>query len=338
MISHEIEIEVTTICDAKCVMCPRDEYLFNFKSMDFHLFKKILDDAVAKGAVSVLLCGFGDIFLDKGLEKKLQYCRETYPQIKLFTPSTCSRLIPKNIHLLDYLDTLKISMYGMTKQSYEAIHRGMLKFETVWQNIHNILEYRKTMSHPLYVAMNFVVLPENEKDMNAWREYWEPLVDEIQIWKPHNYGGIENHLFPAVEVPKKRSCGRPFHGAPCVHENGDVSVCCFDNDHKLNIGNLKEQTLEVVLASDALAHIREVHRTGRFDESDLICKTCDQLTDRQDALLYASNKNRKAGVLMGHPDILNDVLGKMSTIDLSETTQLPSATRPIEFVRQAEKL
>ena len=315
MISHEIEIEVTTICDAKCVMCPRDEYLFNFRSMEFPLFKKILDDAVARGVISVLLCGFGDIFLDKGIEKKLKYCRETYPSVKLFTPSTCSRLIPKNIHLVGYLDTLKISMYGMTKQSYEAVHRGVLKFETVWQNIHNILEYRKSMSHPLYIAMNFVVLPENEHEMDAWKEYWEPLVDEIQIWRPHNYGGLENSQFPVAQVPEKRGCGRPFFGAPCVHENGDVSVCCFDNDHKLNIGNLKDKSIDEILASKELALIREVHRAGTFDSSDLICKNCDQLTDRQDALLYASNKDRRAGVLMGHPDILNDVLEKMGAVE-----------------------
>ncbi len=313
MISNEIEIELTTICDAKCVMCPRDEYQFKFKSMEFPLFKKILDEAVANGVTSVLLCGFGDIFLDKGVEKKLAYCRETYPAIKLFTPSTCSRLVPKNLHLVNYLDTLKISMYGMTKNSYEAVHRGVLKFETVWENIHNILQYRKSMSHPLYIAMNFVVLPENEHETLAWKEYWEPLVDEIQIWKPHNFGGIENFQFPVSSVTEKKSCGRPFFGAPCVHENGDVSVCCFDNDHKLVVGNLRHEKLSDVLSSPALARICEVHKTGAFDNSDFICRNCDQLTNRQDALLYSSNKNRRVGVLMGHPDMINDVLGKMSS-------------------------
>jgi len=337
MITHEIEIEVTTICDAKCVMCPRDEYLFPFKSMEFPLFKKILDDAVAGGAVSILLCGFGDIFLDKGLEEKLKYCKKTYPHIQLYTPSTTSRLIPRNLHLIGYFSTLKISMYGMSKRSYEAVHRGTLKFETVWQNIHNILEYRKTMDHSLYVAMNFVVLPENAHEMDAWREYWEPLVDEVQIWKPHNYGGIEDHQFHPADTSKKKSCGRPFGGSLCAHNDGDVSVCCFDNDHKLVIGNLKNQTLTEVLASDALRHIQEVHRSGEFDSSDLICKNCDQLIDRQDALIYASNKDRKVGILNGHPDLLNDVLGKMEAIDLSINSLPAVNTKPIKFVREAVK-
>ena len=318
MNTKEIEIEATTACDAKCIMCPRDEYIFKFKSMDFELFKKTLDNAVENGVISVLMCGFGDIFMDKGIEKKLAYCRQNYPHIKLFTPSTCSRLTPERIHLVGYLDTLKISMYGMSKESYEAVHRGSLKFETVWKNIHSIIEYRKTMDHPLYIAMNFVVLPENQHEAEQWKAYWEPLVDEIQVWMPHNYGGIENHQFPVASVPLKKSCGRPFFGAPCVHENGDVSVCCFDNDHKLNIGNLKEKRLEDILNSAELEHIRQVHRDGTFDSSDLICKNCDQLTNRQDALIYASNKNRKAGVLMGHPDLLNDVLDKMATLSPSE--------------------
>lgn len=314
MNTTEIQIEATSACDAKCIMCPRDEYLFKFKSMDFDLFKRTLDDAVNNGVISVMMSGFGDIFMDKGIEKKLAYCRENYPQVKLFTPSTCSRLTPEKLHLVGYLDTLKISMYGMSKQSYEAVHRGSLKFEKVWENIHNILKYRKTMKHPLYVAMNFVVLPENRHETEQWKAYWEPLVDEIQIWMPHNYGGIENHKFPTTTVTEKKGCGRPFFGNPWVHENGDVSVCCFDNDRKLVIGNLKEKTLDEVLHSQELEHIRTVHKSGAFDSSDLICKNCDQLTDRQDALIYSSNKDRKVGVLMGHPDLLIDVLTPLNSL------------------------
>jgi radical SAM protein with 4Fe4S-binding SPASM domain len=314
MKTDEIEIEATTACDAKCVMCPRDEYLFPFKSMTFELFKKTLDDAVANGVISVLMCGFGDVFMDKGLEKKLSYCRQTYPHIKLYTPSTCSRLTPQRLHMVGYLDTLKISMYGMSKESYEAVHRGSLKFESVWENIHNILEFRKTMDHPLYVAMTFLILPENQHEMDAWKKYWEPLVDEIQIWRPHNYGSLENHQFPPKFTGTKKSCGRPFFGSPCVHNNGDVSVCCFDNDHKLVIGNINQNSIADILKSDELERIRKVHREGTFDSSDLICKGCDQLTDRQDALVYTSNKNRKVGVLNGHPDLINDVLQKMDTL------------------------
>lgn len=32
-------LEVTTICDANCIMCPRDEYPYRFKTMDFETFK-----------------------------------------------------------------------------------------------------------------------------------------------------------------------------------------------------------------------------------------------------------------------------------------------------------
>lgn len=306
----EINIEVTTLCDAKCIMCPRDEYPFPFKSMNFELFKRVLDDALENGVQSLVICGYGDIFLDKGIEQKLRYAKETSPTLKIFTSSTCSRVSKDKLHLLNYLDTLKISMYGMSKKPYEDVHRGKLVFETVWENIHNILEYRKGRKKPLYIPMNFLILPENEHEVDAWRQYWEPLVDEIQIWRPHNYGSILSETYPWNETIAKRSCGRPFHGEPYVHENGDVSVCCFDNTRELVIGNLAREKLSDLMQSPRLKHIQQVHRDGLFDSSDLICKSCDQVLDRGDALVYSSNSARKVGVLMGHPDMLNDVLGK----------------------------
>ena len=44
---HEIDIEVTSSCDADCIMCPRKSIRRKVGPMDFDLFKKIVDEAVA---------------------------------------------------------------------------------------------------------------------------------------------------------------------------------------------------------------------------------------------------------------------------------------------------
>jgi len=306
--TKEINIETTTLCDAKCIMCPRDEYQFKFKSMNFDLFKKILDDAVSNGAISLIMSGYGDIFMDKNVEQKLKYAKDTFPFLKIFTSTTCNQLTQDKIHLLDYIDTLKISMYGMSKEVYEKVHGGSVKFDRVWENLHNILDYKKPNGGGLYVAMNFVMLNENEHEAKSWKAYWESKVDELQIWKPHNYGGIIENEFSRIDNGGYKTCGRPFSGEPYVHESGEVSVCCIDNDRKLLIGDLTTQKLAEVLDSKRLKEIRKIHSDGSFMTSELICKNCDQITDRSYALLYSSNSNRKVGVMMGHPDMLHNLL------------------------------
>lgn len=36
---ENFSLEITTLCDANCVMCPRDEYPFRFKTMDWETYK-----------------------------------------------------------------------------------------------------------------------------------------------------------------------------------------------------------------------------------------------------------------------------------------------------------
>ncbi len=301
----EINIEFTTYCDAKCKMCPRDEFKFGWSTMPFDLYKNILDDAVANGVVSLITCGFGEILMDKGVEEKLAYAKTQYPFLKIFVSSTANLIDAKRIHLMKYVDTLRISNYGITKEVHEGVHRGGVKFERVMTNIENILALPDDVRP--YIVMSFIILPDNQHQVDQWRTYWEPKVDEVLIWKPHNFGSILDNAFPHKNTPAKRTCGRPFKGEPYVHVSGEVSVCCFDNDRKLVIGDLRKQSLEDILQGEKLRRIQEIHESGQFDSSDLICKNCDQVTDRKDALIYASNKERKVGVLMGHPDMITNV-------------------------------
>ena len=36
---ENFSLEITTLCDANCVMCPRDEYPFRFKTTDWETYK-----------------------------------------------------------------------------------------------------------------------------------------------------------------------------------------------------------------------------------------------------------------------------------------------------------
>ena len=142
-----------------------------------------------------------------------------------------------------YFDTIRISNYGFSKKSYETIHGGGLKYEKVQENIHRLLELPKT-KRP-YIMMSFLFYLKNEHEIEDWKNYWIEKVDEISIWRPHNYGGedrIDGLAFKTNDRLNKinvKSCGRPFNGNPFVRTNGDISVCCFDFNQKLTVGKFK---------------------------------------------------------------------------------------------------
>ena len=76
-----ITIEVSTLCDASCVICPRAQYKYKFANMDFELFKIAVDKAYKAGYSIISLGGYGDPFMSKYIEKCLSYIKNTYPSI-----------------------------------------------------------------------------------------------------------------------------------------------------------------------------------------------------------------------------------------------------------------
>jgi len=273
-----------------------------------------MDQANDLGVSSLDLCGFGDSFLDPELEKKLSYVKARYPHIKIYTSTTAHALGKKNREIASrYLDTIRISNYGFSKESYEAIHGGVLRFDRVMKNIHDLL--RSNVGERPYVMMTFLLMEQNRGEEKAWQQYWEPLVEEIAVWEAHNYAGaesVEEFAYVAREFGDRkeiRSCGRPFRGNPFVRTNGDVSVCCFDFNHKLVVGNVNSEPLAEVLLGEKLARVKQIHKKKIFEGCGLLCEGCDQLFSRQDALLYSSNPSRRTDQPNNHPDHLTPLIG-----------------------------
>ena len=80
---------------------------------------------------------------------------------------------------------MRVSFYGMGSDTYNAVMRG-LEYHKTANGLLNFLKLKA--GYPTKVQLSYLVLPENEKDTQLFKDYWEPLVDAIEIWKPHNFG------------------------------------------------------------------------------------------------------------------------------------------------------
>jgi len=310
--TREIVIENTTCCGAECLICPRERYQLPLRHMGIDFFKEVFEQAVELGLASLDISGFGDAFMDPLFESKLAYVKSKYPNIKIYNSTTCHLLNEEKIKMVcKFIDTLKISYFGFTKEVYEKVHRGSLEFEKVSKNIESLLSIPDNQRP--YIIMLLVVIKENEHQIEEWINCWESRVDEVIVWLPHNYGGARDYVNMKElkrQGLKPKTCGRPFKGNYAVRVNGEVSVCCFDYNHQLIIGDLKRSTLKEILLGEAIQKIQRVHKEESFEHSEYICKYCDQIYPRENALLYSSNLNRKAGIITSHKDLVNILTSK----------------------------
>ena len=302
----EVRYEVTDHCNAECIMCPREIHKLGRPHgvMDSKKFERSIDEVVALGCKQIVLTGFGEPLIDKRLEQKIAYAKgqglRTYiiSNASLLTRRRATALIKAG------LDELRVSYYGMRKETYEKVMVG-LNFDVTMRNLLGFLDLRKELdSKRPRLEINWLVLPENESDTEAFQEFWEPRADAIEIWKPHNFGDGRDYRQRYDELSVKTTCGRPENGPLQIQWNGEVIPCCYDYNNAIILGNAFEQPVLEALNGEKYRLLRRAHTEKNFQMFPY-CNQCDQLLPHADALVYTNRHN-----------LPNEVAVKMSNTDL----------------------
>ena len=304
----EVRYEVTDHCNAECIMCPRDIHKFGRPHgiMNMDQYRRSVDEVVGLGCKQVVLTGFGEPLVDKTVEQKVEYAHSKglrsyiISNASLLTRERARRLIAAG------LDELRISYYGMRKETYERVMVG-LNFETTMKNLADFLELREEMgSKRPRLELSWLVLPENEEDTEYFREYWEPRADAIEIWKPHNFGDGRDYRQRYDDLNVKTTCGRPENGPFQIQWNGEVIPCCYDYNNNIVLGNAFEQPVLEILDNEKYRLLRQAHSEKSFKLFPY-CDQCDQLLPHTDALVYTNRHNlpKEVAVKMSNTDLYN---------------------------------
>jgi len=304
----EVRYEVTDHCNAECVMCPRDLHKLARPHgiMDMQKYRQSIDEVTDLGCKQVVLTGFGEPLIDKTLEKKVEYAKSK--GLRTYIISNASLLNRKRAKgLIEAgLDELRLSYYGMRKETYETVMVG-LKYETTMRNLEGFFKLREELgSKRPRLEISWLVLPENEMDTDAFREYWEPRADAIEIWKPHNFGDGRSYRQRYEEVSIKTTCGRPENGPLQIQWDGEVIPCCYDYNNKIVLGNAFQQPVLEILNGDKYRLLRMAHRDKNFSLFPY-CDQCDQLLPHADALIYTNRHTlpKEVAVKMSNTDLYN---------------------------------
>jgi wyosine [tRNA(Phe)-imidazoG37] synthetase (radical SAM superfamily) len=310
LLHPEVRYEVTDHCNATCIMCPREEHENGRPHgiMSTEQYKKSIDEVVKLGAKKIVLTGFGEPMLDKGLEEKISYAKTK--NLSTYIISNGSVLNSKRaLSILEAgLDEIRISFYGMGSDTYNKVMQG-LDYEKTKKGLLSFIEKRDKNNFKCKIQLSYLTLPENEKDQDNFQKFWEPLVDYIEIWKPHNFG--DGRSYRHREDNLKSSCGRPSTGPLQIQWNGEVIPCCYDYNNKIVLGNAFQDPVLEILNGDKYKLLRFAHNSKKFNLFPY-CDQCDQLLPHADALIYTNRHNLPAeeAVKLSNTDLYNLVDAK----------------------------
>jgi MoaA/NifB/PqqE/SkfB family radical SAM enzyme len=335
--SPEVRIEPTNLCNYTCTMCPREQHDRSKGYMPMDFYTSLVEEVILMGATQITLVNFGEPFIDPTLEDKIYYASQrglrTYiitnaslfhlPSRSKFAKDSGQKMTRIEAAIKAGLTEVRLSFYGANKEQYEKIMVGG-KFEQTEKNIRSMSDLRKEYGSEIVspttketilspeISMYFLEFnPDKTKasdEMEEFLAYTKDFADYIEVWRPHNFGDGRAYRETEQEVKEKKSCGRPNSGPIQINWKGIVVPCCYDYNEEIPLGNVALQTVEEVVRGTAYEKLRESHNTGKF-EMVPYCDQCDQLCERNDALVVSTNpkhQGREKEDIMKSPNTLAD--------------------------------
>ncbi len=202
---YKIELEPTTICDKKCLICEHTYWHENPENLSYEKFRYILDQFPKLRWINIT--GEGTAYLNKDFIRMLEHLRSRRISVNFVDEfEHVNEEIGKKLIDLG-VNCIWISMDGATKETYEKIKKGC-DFDKVVGNIRRFCQMKKEMGSPLpSLCFRFVVNKLNVDEMPKFVELIHSFGDlgdgsKVEFVGILKFGEIAHLYIP--EVPQAR--------------------------------------------------------------------------------------------------------------------------------------
>ena len=268
-----IQIEPTSMCNLRCIMCYQSDKSFSSKSqgfmgyMKFDLLKKVVDEIAGK-IDAVTFASRGEPTLHPELDKFLKYCEGKFLGLKLNTNATLLNEKKINMLLSSDLQQLVLSIDEKDKENYEKI-RVNAKFEVIMKNLEMLKKIReknyKDSKMKIRISGVKINSSQNVEEMN---EFYKEFADEIVLVDYSPWESAYENPVNEIEDECSELYKRMF-----VWQDGKANPCDYDYKSSLSKWNVKTDSIKSIWNSDYYNEIRDLHKIKKRNMIEP-CKRC----------------------------------------------------------------
>jgi hypothetical protein len=268
-----VQIEPTSICNYRCVMCYQADKSFSRKSEGFmgHMsldrFRAAVDE-IDGHVEAVTLASRGEPTLNPALGDMLRYSEGRFLGLKLNT--NASMLNERTAHTLlsSDLQTLVFSIDAAEPRLYEKI-RVNGNFDTVRRNIEAFseLKAREYGDSPLIIRISGVRL-NDQQSIEGMERFWGSHADMVAFTNYNPWQSSYDNPENDITDPCSELWRRMF-----LWWDGKVNPCDYDYKSHLSKWAFPERSLSDIWLSDFYEELRADHLAARRSEREP-CRRC----------------------------------------------------------------
>lgn len=230
----DIEVEITTRCYLKCIMCEHtywpDKAYLN-QDLKFDAFKKIIDGIPNLHWIN--LTGEGSAFLNPDFMKIVEYCKGRGLYVD-FTHDFCHISEEEMAKLIGWgVDRIYWSFDGVTKETYEKIRVGA-DYWGVMANVQRFIGLKKTLRSPLpEICFRFCFFKDNLDEVILVPSLLKSMVHDVK-----DYGDQPSINFVALlEFEETKDWATEIPEVVIERTNGQSKAFGFTNywSHRTHI-------------------------------------------------------------------------------------------------------
>jgi radical SAM protein with 4Fe4S-binding SPASM domain len=233
-----ISIENTSVCNARCVMCPHSKMKRKKITMSQRDFETVIDKIMEKEKIKyIMFTGLGEPLCDPEIKKKIDFINKKYgTRIILFT--NAGMLTKKRAEELVKLKIFKINLSVNGPEEDYRKNMG-LDYKMVKENINYFLKLKKEAGLKFPITnISMIILDSDKEKYERFKREWEDKVDSVIIFTPSNWSGtLNNNIVKKPFKSKRWACFGLWKNIE-IDAEGNVVKCHGDYESRIKFGNL----------------------------------------------------------------------------------------------------
>ena len=284
-----IDLELTSVCNAVCTFCPRDEMPDKTTFLAIERVRELADQLRGmRKPPTVVFCGIGESTLHPRLEEIAGLISGAGSHVSMTTNG--ARM---NLDLFRRLVRAGIGSFNFSLNAATApTHKRMMKlpgFETICETVRGIVAYQREHFPFVNIQVSCVVCDTNAAEVDEFVEQWRHSgVTQIWLHPLNNRAGLlaedvrpvdltpwaERFAFdPLVLVdlfknsPQGEGLCKIARSMIFISADGEMRLCALDYKRENAYGNLKTAQLEEMHSDKLVAFLK--------GETHGVCQSCD---------------------------------------------------------------
>ena len=263
-----VEIEAASACQMRCPMCYTTHMDDRLKgSMNWELFKKLVDECADRGVYSIKLSWRGEPLLNRHIVDMVRYAKSRgIPDVAFLTNG--ERLTPTLAESLMEagLDWISISFDGF-KETYDVI-RAPAVFEETIARIRDLRQRRDAQGRTKPLIRVQSIFSAIQHDPEGFKRLWDGVADSVNFIadqvRSFDEGQIQHNPFYQCPIPWQRMA---------VAHDGKVHQCISDYAGLNILGDATMQSLYDIWHGKPFRKLRRSFNQFRYLEN-APCRIC----------------------------------------------------------------